>query len=239
MEFEIVNKEVSGIPFMTSVQGKVLYQFIRKVKPQQCLELGCYHGVSSCYIAAALDKNNQGCLTTIDLERAKTLSPNIETLLGNLGLREYVQPIYSASGYNWELMKIIEAQTKDGLCVPKYDFCFIDGSHLWNIDGLAFFLIEKLLNPGGWILLDDVHWTIEKDYKHSENDYINSLSKEQKTTPQVKKILELLVRQHPNILHTAERSDQYGWVWGWAKKINSNQKKQDFFEVFDSIYSHD
>jgi hypothetical protein len=29
----------------------------------------------------------------------------------------------------------------------------------WFVDGLAFFLVHRLLKPGGWIIFDDLDWT--------------------------------------------------------------------------------
>ena len=40
---------------------------------------------------------------------------------------------------------------------------FLDGSHNFDIDGLAVVLAEKLLRPGGWLLLDDLDWTYEQN----------------------------------------------------------------------------
>ena len=36
-------------------------------------------------------------------------------------------------------MKIIEERSTEGKCNPLFDFCYIDGSHSWLVDGLAFF----------------------------------------------------------------------------------------------------
>ena len=57
--------------------------------------------------------------------------------------------------YLWRLMKIIEQNSE-----PIYDFIFIDGGHDWYTTGYAFFLVDKLLKPGGYILFDDLDWTV-------------------------------------------------------------------------------
>jgi hypothetical protein len=38
------------------------------------------------------------------------------------------------------------------------DFAFIDGSHLFDYVFVDFFLIDKLLRPGGIVILDDLSW---------------------------------------------------------------------------------
>ena len=51
------------------------------------------------------------------------------------------------------------ARTDQGRCpAPGYDFCFLDGAHLWEPDALAALLVTQLLRPGGWLLMDDLHF---------------------------------------------------------------------------------
>ena len=70
MKFETVSKELEGIPYILPQLARELYDFILETGPEQCLELGFGHGVSSCYIAAALDELGTGRLTTVDLQGA-------------------------------------------------------------------------------------------------------------------------------------------------------------------------
>ena len=43
---------------------------------------------------------------------------------------------------------------------PIYDYIYVDGSHAWEIDGLAFFLLDRLLKPGGYMDFDDYGWSM-------------------------------------------------------------------------------
>jgi hypothetical protein len=54
-------------------------------------------------------------------------------------------------------MKLLEVHAD-----PIYDFCYIDGGHSWDVSGFGFFLVEKLVRPGGWLLFDDLDWTYER-----------------------------------------------------------------------------
>lgn len=40
-----------------------------------------------------------------------------------------------------------------------FDVCFLDGSHSWETDGLAVLLLERLMVPGGLLIIDDLDWT--------------------------------------------------------------------------------
>jgi hypothetical protein len=50
-------------------RGRELYDFIRRERPVECLELGFAHGVSTVYIAAGLEANCAGHLTNWYLHR--------------------------------------------------------------------------------------------------------------------------------------------------------------------------
>ena len=97
-------------------------------------ELGFLYGKTSCIIAAALEENGEGKLTSIDLESVRNHqnNPNILDNLKRSNLGAWVEPIFSKVSYTWELQGIIEQQTTHGICQPKYDFIFLDGAHLWE-----------------------------------------------------------------------------------------------------------
>ncbi|RMF91879.1 MAG: class I SAM-dependent methyltransferase [Nitrospinota bacterium] len=224
MQFDVIAQKIGHLPHMAPKQGRVLYEFILQHDITQCLELGFAHGTSSCYIAAALDEKGEGHLTTIDLAEgahpyfppARSRTPNIYELLEMTGLGRYVEPVLTGISYNWELMKIIEAQTRHGVCEPLYDFCYIDGAHTWETDGFAFFLVAKLLKPGGWILFDDLKWSYAQSPGLKEEEWVKRMPEEERCTPQIEKVFNLLVRQHPEF-EDFQVMDQW-WGWGWARK---------------------
>ena len=45
---------------------------------------------------------------------------------------------------------------------PEFDFVFLDAGHTWDVTGFAFFLVDRLLRPGGWLLFDDLNWSVTK-----------------------------------------------------------------------------
>jgi len=240
MNFNTVYEAVKHVPFISSTHGKYLYDLIVKRKPSNILELGIAHGTASCYMAAALEENKGGHLTCVDIEmmsclsdphRAKSFpnkkmvphrdwfSPNIETQLSNLNLEKYVDVFRMKTGYSWFLHDEIKRQTdSNNKCSPKYDLIIIDGPKNWIIDSSAFFLCDKLLNRGGVIIWDDYGWTYENSNKgRTETDGIrhDSFSEEELTTPHIKEIFNLLVKQHPEY-HRFE-VDSGDWCWAVKK----------------------
>jgi predicted O-methyltransferase YrrM len=211
--FDDVARLVDGLPDTTPSQGRRLYDFVCEHQARQILELGFAHGVSTCYLAAALGALGTGHVLTLDDRSALRRRPTIHELLDRTGLAPLVTPIFASTTYTWELANLIERQSVDGRCAPLFDFCFVDGAHSWQVDGLAFFLVEKLLKPGGWMLFDDLDWTFATSPTLRESAYVRSMPHEERTTAQVGRVFDLLVRQHPGF-------DEIGveGSWGWARK---------------------
>ena len=213
MDLHKVTEALAGVPHISSERGKEIYEFIREQRPASVLELGFAHGASSCYIGAALQANGHGRLTTIDLEDARRREPNIEQLVHATGLLDWVYPVHTPTSYTWELMRMLEHRD-DGQWM--FDFAFIDGAHSWFVDGLAFYLVDKLLKPGGWVLFDDLDWTYATSPTLGETEFVRSMPEDERTTPQIGKVYELLVKTHPG--YCEFRNDG---SWGWARKMPS------------------
>lgn len=195
---------------MDEARGAELYEWIREHRPGNCLELGFAHGVSSLYIAAALESIGAGKLTSVDREMALELQPLASDLLESAGLMHRVELVYEKTSYNWFLHRKLREQECDGRCEPCFDFVFIDGAHDWETDGFAFLLADKLLCPGGWVLFDDLQWKHDERYPH--------IPPEQRELRQVNEVFELLVGTHP-----AYRELRSDGTWGWARKAEAGE----------------
>jgi SAM-dependent methyltransferase len=108
------------------------------------------------------------------------------------------------------MMKMLDADQ-----AGQFDFVYIDGAHSWAIDGLAVILAERLLRPGGWLLLDDLNWSFD-DPAMAALDWVQQMPAEERTTRQVRKVWELLVKPHPSFDQMFEHGD-----WGFAHKSDS------------------
>jgi predicted O-methyltransferase YrrM len=200
-DFERIADEVAGIPHTRPSKGWVLYEFVKRARSEEVIELGCAQGVGTCYLAAGIVAGSgHGHVTAY--EQRTDLLPDLAALLARTGLGPYVTPRFDERGYNWMLGDLLERRCKDRASEVEFiDFCFIDGAHTWNDDGFAFFLVDKLLRPGGWILFDDLKWT-----------GIHARSQGEREIPQVGKVVDLLVATHPDY-------DVIRWHnFGWARK---------------------
>jgi len=209
VKFDDVDAVVSHTKFMKTKQGRTVYRFIVENRLARVLELGFAHGKSTCYLAAAVDElGGDGHVTTMDVVGARERQPNIHELLAQCGLTARATPVFAASSYTWELMKLLERDPQ-----PRFDFVYIDGGHTWDVTGFGFLLVDRLLAPGGWVLFDDLDWTVASSPSVAEAAWARRLSEEERSTAQVRKVFELLVRLHPDYVECHERDG-----WGWARK---------------------
>jgi predicted O-methyltransferase YrrM len=238
MEFERVADIVAGIPNMSPHEGRRVYEHLRSSGAQTVLELGTAHGVSSAYMGAAVEDLG-GSVTTVDHVIATELrDPHPRDVIARTGLEPTIDRVLvDDSSYTWWLKdRIAERSEQDGHCAPIYDFVYIDGAHNWTIDGLATFLVEKLLRPGGWLLLDDLHWNygtpaVSCGPRQAATDL--GLSESEIGEPHMQLVFDLIVRQHPAFSEFRIENEQ----WGWAKKDPEGSRQVRFEHTAPSLSS--
>lgn len=223
MKFDQVQRIVGGVPFITREHACDLYDMILDRRMDRILELGIAHGTATCTMAAALEELGRGKVTAVDLQDAD-FAPSAEEQLARCGLSAYAEVVRMKTGYTWFLHDEIRRLTVDGVCRPVYDLCIIDGPKNWTIDGCAFFLADKLLRPGGWVIFDDYAWTYAQANAGREaTDGIahRELSAEERTTPHIREVFELLVVPHPSYSNFVVYDQR---DWAMAQKVSNGEK---------------
>jgi predicted O-methyltransferase YrrM len=209
MNVESVKQVVKETKCMPLPKAYLITDLIKRLGIRDILELGHFHGVSTCYMAAALQEQGGGSITTIDLPYVEKISPSLEELLGQCGLSDLVTIYREPMSHTWRMMKMIE----DGQG-PRFDLVFIDDDHNWELTGSAFFMSDKLLRNGGWIIFDDLDWSYSSSESLSQSPRVLKMPEDYQTTCQVQKVFDLLVKQHPhyqnNMVHDG---------WGIAQKV--------------------
>lgn len=229
MEFNKIAEILHNIPHMTKDQGYTIYELIKNSSIENIVELGFANGTSSCYMAAALEEKKKGKVVTIDNNTAKDRTPNINDLLQKTGLSQYVEPVYANTSYNWELMKLIDQQTHNGVCEPLFDFCYLDGAHNLEVDGCAFMLVDKLLKPGAYLLFDDLLWSYAESPALKKTDFVKSMPEDERVTPQIKKLFDLIVASHPSY---TDFSIKGNWAMARKRADQTSDKTVDLNQLY-------
>lgn len=211
-KFDEVTEKFGKVPFMKEKQAEYIKFFMKTFGLYNVLELGFAHGKSSAYIAAIIEDNGAGKLTTIDKANAIYRDPPIEKVLSELDLRHWVNVVYAGRSYTWELGKMIKQDSK-----PFFDLCYLDAGHTWDVTGYGFFLVDLLLKSGGWIIFDDLDWTIAKSEARSQNTNVNrhaKYSEEERQAKGVRMVFEHLVPH----LGYINKFEETAFGWGIAQK---------------------
>ena len=206
----LVDEQFGNLPYMTTTRALSLGALIKREGLSNLLELGTYHGKSTAYMAAILEAMGRGRLVTIDRVDAEAKNPNVHEILSTLKLSHRVEVNFEPRSLTWRLMRMIEEHES-----PCFDFCYFDAGHSWDVTGYAFFLVDRLLKPGGWVIFDDLDWTYERMIKpgHPIPDFLSRIPEDERRTAQVRKVWDLLVCRS-----TGYEGNEVVGKWGVARK---------------------
>lgn len=175
-------------------------EFVQTTNVRNIAEIGIYEGSTSNGFAEYL--NNDGTLYLFDYsDRVKSVEEQLRQR-GYTNVRSFGNSHKLNDSYNWTLMRLLQKHD-----TPLFDYVFLDGAHTWHVDALTFFLVDRLLKPGGYIDFDDYDWSLE--VSPSLNPERFPPTRRQYTSDQiserhVKLIIELLVRRSPNYREIVE-----------------------------------
>ncbi len=128
-------------------EGLALFNLVRALRPSQCLELGTCVGISAAYIAAAIDLNETGRLTTMEggKDLARVASINFTRMnLANVTL---------VSGpFQERVPEVLPT-------LEPIDFAYIDGHHDGEATKRYFGQIAGSAASHAVVVLDDIRWS--------------------------------------------------------------------------------
>lgn len=175
-------------------------QFLHRLYPRGLpkdfvlAEVGCWIGNTSLQFARMLNDNG-----TLHLFDYSDLAESAARRVVGAGYHRVVAFGCSREqrdSFNWPLMRLLVANP-----LPIYDYVYLDGTHVWETDGFAFFLLDRLLKVGGFIDLDDYYWTMERSPTQRFNARNHELyTEEQMAVSHVMLIVELLIKRDPRYL---------------------------------------
>jgi predicted O-methyltransferase YrrM len=140
-----VKAVLGSLKWMGWSTAKFATNLIREHGLKRILEIGTLHGVSTCYFASTGAE-----VTTVDLPQSAYIMPRVEDTLAACGLKATIvrEPSREAMA-RW----IVEGR--------QFDLIYVDGSHTLGDAMCDLLMADKLLRPGGWLIVDDV---ANKDY---------------------------------------------------------------------------
>ncbi len=166
-------------------------EHVRQFQPRRVAEIGVNKGATSLQFAALLGERQDTSLHLFDFAEKVEEAVALVKQSGFENVHGCQVSSALLDSYNWNLMRLIQ----EGRW--QFDYVFIDGAHTWNIDALAFLLVDRLLPEGGLVEFDDYHWSIE--HSPTMNPEVFPASRdlytfEQMQERQVALIIDLLVK---------------------------------------------
>jgi predicted O-methyltransferase YrrM len=209
-DYKVIGGWPASIFLLPEGAMRDIYQCIVQNRLTACLELGSGHGATSCVIGAAVQETG-GRAVTIDMRLHQPA--NAQSLKQHVGLGPELEVIIDPLGYNWWLADLLRQQDAGDAYQPLFDFIFLDGAHEWQPDALAVYLAVQLLKPGGWLVLDDLDFSL-RSMPHWRNSH-GHLSDRELDTCQIGMVWDLVIKHHPELqnFHVSEGSRV-----GWARK---------------------
>jgi len=127
-------------------QGALLYQLAKQPTVKNSLEIGFAYGFSTIYILEGLHGKSGANHIAIDpFEAGKWSGIGIQSIK-RMGAENFV----------WEEQYSIHALSDKIREGKKFDLIFIDGNHRFDDILVDFYLSDQVLNPGGFLILDDM-----------------------------------------------------------------------------------
>lgn len=136
--------------YIPAAQGNLLYSLVRFLRPRRTLEVGMANGISSLYIAQALQDLGSGTHLAIDPYQLSQWDDVGMVTLERAELNHLVSIDRRPS--HWALPDLDEAG-------QRIQFAFVDGSHLFDYVMTDFMAIDRILDVGGLIAFDDSDWS--------------------------------------------------------------------------------
>jgi len=141
-------------------EGLFIQQLIRTYRPKKTIEIGCANGISSTFICEAISEYASDDHLIVDAYQAVSWD--------NVGLHTLKRAGFSNFRLVEELSEIILPELLKG--GHKFDFALIDGWHTFDHTLLDFFYLNRMLNVGGIIVIDDVSYpAIRKCVRYISN----------------------------------------------------------------------
>jgi len=156
-----INPKRSENAIVNFERGMLLYALIAKLQPKNVLEIGTAEGYSTLCMAWAMsDYKINGKIFTVDpkshdqkikrqikINEMEEINLSTKQLWEKFGSDEWIKKIEVISGYSGEILN--EKQ------FPEIEFCYIDGSHVYESVKHDFFAVLKLVSKKFCILFDD------------------------------------------------------------------------------------
>jgi predicted O-methyltransferase YrrM len=208
---KVIDSQGNRLPLRDGVspdEGDLLHSLITKYGVTRSLEIGCAFGISTLFICDALSRQEAPRHTIID---PCQFSDGHGVGVANL----------RRAGFDF--FELIELPSE--LALPsllgqekRFQFALIDGWHTFDHTLLDFFYVNRLLEDGGIVVIDDVEMpAIRKAVRYMINypNYrlVGSTTNAKPSWSKKRRLVDTGLRSLASVLPTTYRSDVFDQSW--------------------------
>ena len=148
-------------------------------EPKSILEIGCFEGLSTCWMLNNLLKHSDSKIVCID-----TFEGGIEHVHDAINMTHVREIFFSNVEKTGRVdsVRVLEERSDTGLLQllqenhESFDFIYVDGSH-YATDVLADLVLSfRMLKVGGLCICDDYLWEGQSDPRHSPKMAIDAFT---------------------------------------------------------------
>jgi predicted O-methyltransferase YrrM len=153
LDLHVVIDGLTEVPLkdnMDEREGELIGRCFAEVRPSVSVEIGCAYGISAMFACDALAFNERECRHII-------LDPFQSTHWRGIGIHNLRR-----AGYD-KIVELREIGSEIGLPAMlgagvRLQCAIIDGWHTFDHTLVDFFYVNKMLDPGGVVIIDDAQW---------------------------------------------------------------------------------
>jgi len=161
--------------------------------PLRIAEIGVDKGSSSMKALEILD--NADTLDLYDRSSCEFFI-NIENIKTDVNLNIFSCTDKEYDSYFWEIARLYKKNPVKEI----YDVIYLDGAHVYTIDGPTLPLLIQMMKPGGYLILDDIDWTLAKSPTCNTKENRAKFSTEQMKTPHMALLEELFLENNKEFI---------------------------------------
>jgi hypothetical protein len=172
----------------------MLFEFISANALTNGLQICRGQSFLTLYLSLAIKNVGSGRLVLVQrrLKDLRAHNHRIDKILLEFGSEEVLLRIQEHSSLDWSLLQLLQDRAGE-----QYDFMMIDGGRSCSEVGFACVLGERLIRPGGWIMVSDTRFSFAKQIRRDAS-LKPKLSNSELSTCQINAVFEIFLKSHPN-----------------------------------------
>lgn len=175
-----------------------LLDIIRTIKagtrePVRIAEVGVDRGATTRAVAELLTKGDvfdlydrETCRLAHDLDALKAMTESEINFYGN------TPRLFDS--YAWTIGRQMLARVRSGEPTEIWDCVYLDGAHTFPIDAPTACCLKEMIKPGGYLVFDDMNWTLGGSPTCNNPEYRSRFNSEQMGEAHVSMVVDLFMR---------------------------------------------